>query len=173
MTTRQDIANHFDQHAGALFGYLRHMGLAEADAYDVLQTTFLKLIESGPAQLQTPKAWLYAVGRRAAIDRLRRRVEAPLPDDEGPAAPDDGDALDSLLRDEQNAELWRAFSRLPAEDQELLRLHILDSMDYEELALVLQRSPGALRVALFRARARLRRELNVPSGDALESEALA
>jgi RNA polymerase sigma-70 factor (ECF subfamily) len=107
------------------------------------------------------------------IDKQRRRTEAPLPEDEGPAFVEDGaDALGLLLNDERNAELWRAFRLLADDDQELLRLHLLDALDYGELAEVLGRSQGALRVAVFRARGRLRQAYESLSPSVAEGEVL-
>lgn len=174
MMTRSDIAREFDLNAPALFGYLRHMGLAEADAGDVLQSAFLKLLGASPSELKSPRAWLYTVARRTAIDRFRKKTEI-LAGDDSVFELRDGqpDGLEALLREEENVALWQAFALLPANEQELLRLYILDELDYPELAVVLGKSEGALRVAVFRARGHLRKALSAATALAAESEASA
>lgn len=174
MLTRSDIAREFDQTAPALFGYLRHMGLAEADALDVVQTSFLKLVGAKPEEFVSPRAWLYTVARRTAIDRFRKKSEVLASGDTSFDMQDlHPDGLETLLCQESNAELWQAFATLPAGEQELLRLYILEELDYPELASILGKSEGALRVAVFRARAHLREALSAATSLAAESEVSA
>jgi uncharacterized protein len=83
--------------------------------------------------------------RRAAYERALVRVaSAP------PAAQEERDTL-TLVRE--------AVELLPARERDAVVLHYVDGLACDEIAEVLDSSPGAVRVRLHRARARLRREL--------------
>ncbi len=66
----------YDEAAPALYGLaLWRTGCAE-DAADVVQDVFVRVAEQGSrlARVKNPKAWLFTVTRRAAIDLTRRRT---------------------------------------------------------------------------------------------------
>ncbi len=59
-----------------LFAYLLKQGLSEADAYDVLQDVYLKLVEKIGTYDRTRtrfRTWLFTVARNALIDKARRQ----------------------------------------------------------------------------------------------------
>jgi len=109
----------------------RSLGLSAADAADVSQIVWLRLVENldairDPDQLA---GWLATVARRESL-RLRRRnrqhgepPEAPAeltasgstdrPENAGP---------DRLAEDIDGTELWKAFSALPTKSRNLLRV---------------------------------------------------
>lgn len=64
-----------DEIFGFLIGLLRRRAWAE----DVLQETFVKVLgkAEGLAEVENPRAWLFAIARRAAIDLLRRERGQP------------------------------------------------------------------------------------------------
>ncbi len=65
----------YDEAAPALYGLaLWRTGCAE-DAADVVQDVFVRVAEQGSrlAKVKNPRAWLFTVTRRAAIDLTRRR----------------------------------------------------------------------------------------------------
>jgi DNA-directed RNA polymerase specialized sigma24 family protein len=73
----------------------------------------------------------------------------------------DADEVDlALLTAERDAALWRAFKRLPARDQALLRLLTTDpAPTYEETGAALGMPIGSIGPTRARALERLRREL--------------
>lgn len=110
-----------------------------------------------PADEDEAAVWLLAVahrvlanqarGRRRWARLLRRVAEQGGTAEVVPAAgdpPDDGDPL------------RQALGRLPAGDQEVLRLAYWDELSHREIAVVLGISAGAVATRLHRARERLR-----------------
>jgi len=148
----------FREHSGALFAYLRTFRLDEDDLYDLLQSTFIKLMDVRPGTLKKPRAWLFTVGRNLAINALARRKRFSVPEDAAESSDTVPDALGALLRDEENRELWSLFKALPAGEQELFRLHLEHGLPLEEVGRIVGRSTGAVKVALHRARKRLQKE---------------
>jgi uncharacterized protein len=122
-----------------------------SEAEDVVQETLLRAY-LGLSQLRDPErfgAWLAGIAlnlarmilrRRAAYARALARVPAePLPDPR------------------EEAEL--PLDQLPDGERAVVVLHYVEGLSCEEIAARLDRTPGAIRVRLHRARARLRERL--------------
>lgn len=157
------LAALFDAVAPGLLRVAHHLTPDPAEAEDLVQAAFLAAIERREAldPEQDGVGWLVAVVRRRAVDGLRRRGErrdaAPL-DLDGLTM--DGDAVDAPLeRKELRAELVRAIDGLEEPYRQPLLLRLRHGATAAEIAHLLDRSPGAVRVQLHRGLARLRRIL--------------
>lgn len=127
-----------------------------AEAEDIVQESLLRAY-LGQSQLRDPErfgAWLVgivlnvarmALRRRVAYDRALARVAA------APVALADEPDDSSRVRD--------ALAVLPSHERDVVVLHYVDGLACDEVAAVLHTTPGAVRVRLHRARARLRDEL--------------
>jgi RNA polymerase sigma factor (sigma-70 family) len=149
---------------GLVWAVARGHRLGDADAADVFQATWLKLIEhlgdlKDPARVGP---WLATTARRECLRVLRnakRQIPtgAELPDHE----PIDVPADEELLTAERDAALWRGFLRLRPSDQALLRLLMADPRpSYEEISAALDVPIGSIGPTRARALDRLRRELD-------------
>lgn len=121
----------YQRHSALVYrAALRVTGNA-ADAEDVLQTVFMRILNlQPPPVLETvSESYLRRAATNAAIDILRQkssRGELPLeggPDREGPA--------NTALLKEQ---VRRALGRLDPEDAQLFVLRNIDGFSYDELA---------------------------------------
>ena len=102
----------------------------------------------------TPESWLFGVLRHVVLDRQRssyRRRDLPV----RRAIVDDG-PLESVVVSEEQTAVRTAFDRLPDRDRELLELRVVAGLSSEEVASILDLSPGAVRTAQARALAKLR-----------------
>jgi RNA polymerase sigma factor (sigma-70 family) len=149
------------QYTGVVWAVARSFRLSTADAADVSQVTWLRLVENLD-QIRNPDAlgsWLATTARREAITLLRQRQEVPLPelDRVGVADEEQLPPWQPLLVDERNRELWLAFRRLPARCQALLRLLVLEPEgSYAAVAAALDLSVGSLGPTRARCLATLR-----------------
>ena len=112
----------------------------------------------------TFRVWLFQIARNAVAERRRRRrrrPEAPLEAAATVAAPIDLEA-DAELHDAAAA-AWRAVDRLPGDRRRAIILRFVDEMTTAEIAWVLGRSEGAVRVLIHRALRSVARDLDVPS----------
>ena len=150
-------------YSGLLWAVARAHRLSSGDAADVVQTSWLRLVEHLPS-IRNPDgigAWLATTARRESLRTIRRAARCQ-PSDGLDAlvgfATDDVDAR--LLRDERDAAVWRAFERLPGRDQALLRLLMTDpAPSYDEISAALGMPIGSIGPTRGRAIERLRREL--------------
>ena len=153
----------FDRHFDVIHRYLRHWaGPGAAD--DLAAETFVRAFaarERFVAQGADARPWLFAIAtnllrddgrgraRRArAFERLRaRQVELPV-----------------LTAETPDPELLHAVRRLEHGEREALLLFAWAGLSYEEIAACLAIPVGTVRSRLSRARARLRDDLDQPSG---------
>jgi RNA polymerase sigma-70 factor (ECF subfamily) len=103
-------------------------------------------------------AWLFGILRHVVLDAQRARRPQALGDIEARPSLEAG-PLDQLLGAEEAGRVRAAFSRLGADDREVLELRVLAGLSSEEAAIVLGKRPGAVRMAQARALERLRRHL--------------
>jgi RNA polymerase sigma factor (sigma-70 family) len=150
--------------SGLLWAIARAHRLYHADAADVVQVTWLRLLEQ-LGRLRNPSrvgAWLATTARRECLRVLRHSERVMCLDENArerqsnELGPDD-----VLLERERDGALWRGFTRLRTSDQELLRLLVVDPRPpYEEIAAVLDMPIGSIGPTRQRALKRLRHELD-------------
>ena len=152
-----------DRYNRLLWAIARGYGLDSTNAADVVQTTWLRLVENldriaEPARLA---AWLATTARRECLQVLRRtKRESPAQTPEYLAGtPDNARELDAGLLDaERDAALWRTFGELPERCQLLLRvLMATPPPTYAEVAEALDIPIGTIGPTRKRCLAHLRR----------------
>lgn len=137
---------------------------------DLTSETFLEAIGSFPtfdARKGSPRAWLFGIARHiyarhcaAAANRRQAAIglaaQLTLDDDET-------EQLAAKIDDQRaGRRLLERCVRLPEIDRAAIELVDLSGLSLTEAATVLHVSPGALRVRLFRARARVRKGADKP-----------
>lgn len=154
-TRRRLVEDVVERHGQRLFGFVRRLGLTDAEADEVVQEALLRLFTAlgGRVRIERPGAWTYRTAYRLAMDRhrLRRRwerVRARL----APADP----PLDH--RDEALA-VWAEVDRLPERQRQVLYLRYRADLAFETIAEVLGIASGSARSAATRAIATLRDRL--------------
>ena len=129
-------------------------------AEDLTQDAFLRALRALDRYEDTGipfRAFLATVARNLARSYWRRRPQSTLNSDHlhglisGESTPE---AL-ALVRDEQD-DLDAVLRTLPADYETVIRLRILDDRSTTEVAAIMNRSPGAIRVLQHRALAALR-----------------
>jgi RNA polymerase sigma factor (sigma-70 family) len=147
--------------------------LGDADAADVAQATWLRLLEHLD-RLHEPGrvgAWLATTARRECLRVLRDyRRHVAYGDDAPEQASAEAPLGEELLAMERNQALWRGFSRLRDSDQLLLRLLLAEPRPaYDEISAALDMPVGSIGPTRARALERLRNELDSEGSLALMS----
>jgi RNA polymerase sigma factor (sigma-70 family) len=150
------------RYAPLVMAVTRNYRLTNADAQDVSQTVWLRLVEH-LAELREPEAlpgWLATTTQRECLRQVRRGGRV-LPLDSHPdsaiqqGAPDDLEA--DLLRSELRQVLRDGLDELPARDRQLLRLRASDPpKSYQEISLLMGMPIGSIGPTLRRSLDRLR-----------------
>ncbi len=144
-----------------LWAIARAHRLGEADAGDVVQTTWLRLVEhlgriDDPDRLP---GWLATTARHECLRVLRRAGrELPVGDDAPYDVADAADPLDlRLVLQERDARLWECFGGLSGRCQTLLRVLMADpAPSYAEVSAALDMPVGSIGPTRSRCLDRLR-----------------
>ena len=156
---------------------LRYLRVVAGDAAeDVASEAWLKAITAlgtFRGDEQGFRGWMVTIARNHLNDLRRRAVRRPKtlsPDLPGSAlAPDPADiALERL----GTAEALRLVATLPADQAEMVALRVVVGLDVPEVARIVGRSPGAVRVAVHRGLRRLAARLDA-AGSVTHGEAEA
>jgi RNA polymerase sigma factor (sigma-70 family) len=150
-----------DRFSGLVWATTRAHRLSPAEAADVTQTTWLRLVENLD-RIHDPErlgAWLATTARRECLRHIRLRGrELPTGEDILFEAPSDEGVEQRLLTNERNDALRRAFTRISERCQALLRLlAAVDTPSYEEIGAALDMPIGAIGPTRARCLEQLRR----------------
>jgi RNA polymerase sigma-70 factor (ECF subfamily) len=155
--------------------------LSEAD--DAVQEAWFRLSRTEPDTIDNLGGWLTTVIARVCLDLLRRRrsrredrLDAHVPDPivsaepvagtavAGAAAPPDPED-DSLLADAVSLALLVVLDALPPAERLAFVLHDMFAVPFDEIAVIVDRSPAAARQMASRARRRVQGATPVPEPD--------
>ena len=149
--TEQDIERVVNTYSDTLqklaFTYLHSI----ADAQDVTQETFIRLLTQRPAfrEREHEKAWLIRVTVNLCKDRLRRAERANLSIEE---------AL-TVAAPESDRDLLLEIMSLPEKYRTVLHLHYYEGYTVREIAAILKRPTGTVATYLNRGRQQLKQRL--------------
>lgn len=153
----------FDEHHGLIFRTAYRLTGSAADAEDVLQTIFLRLVRSDAAAVPASEECYF---RRAAVNasldviRARKTDRSVSLEDLPPSAIDhDGRELQESLR--------RAFATLSPRSAEIFALRHVEDFSNGEIARLLGISQILVAVTLHRARRQLQKEIRLYFGGKL------
>jgi RNA polymerase sigma factor (sigma-70 family) len=104
----------------------------------------------------TPRAWLFAIARNAALDELRRRKRQPLDSSHAEPAGADTVSVDAIDHVERGAALQQALRALAPREREIVLLKFHGELTNSELARVLGISESNAGTRLHRALLKLR-----------------
>lgn len=150
------------RYSGLVWSIARGHRLTDADVADVVQTTWLRLVEHVD-RLEDPArvgAWLATTARRECLRTLSRAARQIPCGDELPDGPSGAPDLDArLLRDERDATLRRALESLAPRDQALLRMLVAEPPPtYGEISAALGMQVGSIGPVRRRCLERLQRQ---------------
>ncbi len=163
---RQDPAQFgalYDSHVDRIYRYAYRRVRNQATAEDVTAEVFAKALKALPRYRQTGRpfaAWLYRIAANVLVDHERgfQRLESA----DLLESVSDGVSVENLVvgRDE-TYRLWSLVKTLTPDQKAAIRLKFLHQMSINEIAGVMDRSPGAVKLLVHRGLVRLREQAHL------------
>jgi len=162
MTDRRVLGRRFETARPRLHAIARQLLGSDADADDAVQEAWLRLERVDPDGIDNLDAWLTTVVSRISLDMLRAprrsrerswQVE-PWRDEPPAAASDPADIV--AAADRVNVALLVVLDTLSPAERIAFVLHDVFGQPFDEIAVVLEKTPDAARQLASRARRRLR-----------------
>lgn len=155
--SRAVSAELYQRYAPELLAYLCKRTSSLHDAEDILLDVFLAVLEYEAGLLEMPeekqRAWLWTVARNRLTDNYRRKKRRP-----GVSLELVTDIVDEartpeqlVLRDEEDEQLRRWIRQLSPQQQEVLALRFTGNLRCTEIAAIMHKREGAIRITLVRA----------------------
>lgn len=157
-----ELERAFRSHHGLVFRTAYRITGNAADAEDVLQTVFLRLLRrtSDSDTMENEEGYLRRAAINASLDVMRSRQSNPTVElIEVPSHGGEGDVT------ELRQVLGRAMSKLQPRSAEIFALRFIEGLTNLEIARMLGISQVLVAVTVFRTRQQLRKELAKYLGD--------
>lgn len=157
-----DLPTLVETYSGLLFRVAHSILRSRAEAEDVVQDVFVRLLlqRRNLSTVRDLRVWLVRIAWNLALDRRRRIRPEQLDEAFARNLAAGSIPADVALDEAQRFRLVLSeLERLPKPERHVLLLSAVEELDTTEMAQVLGRSESAVRALLSRARARLRKRL--------------
>jgi RNA polymerase sigma factor (sigma-70 family) len=155
----------YEDLAPVLLRYLRARGTREPE--DLVGETFLRVVRSVASfegDERDFRAWVFTIARRLLIDQQRRSARRPsyaMPLEEVVDLREVGDVEEDALRSLAEARVRLVLETLTSDQRDVLTLRILADLTVQQVARVLNKSPGAVKALQARGIEAIRRAMAV------------
>jgi RNA polymerase sigma-70 factor (ECF subfamily) len=144
------------EHSNSLYGFAVRFLKNEDDARDIVQDSFEKLwLNCEKVELSKVKSWLFTCAYNAMINFVTKRQKMITM--ESSKLPETFEVLKSQFESQEVVE--RTVSILPPLQKSIILLRDLEGYSYEEIGEILKLSPSQVKVYLFRARNKVKKQL--------------
>lgn len=159
--TDADFLNHIRPIEDKLYRLSRRYLISNEEAQDAVQEVMLKMYAhvQRVASLENFEGYAMRMARNYCLDRLKSKQAATLRLVHR-AESGDHNTLNKTI-DNRDSLAWvqKLTEKLPQQQQMILQLRDVEAYDFDEIAEIMDMSPGAVRVALSRARKTIRKQL--------------
>jgi RNA polymerase sigma-70 factor, ECF subfamily len=140
---------------------LRYLQVIATEAEDVASETWLQVVRGLPGFRggeEAFRAWLFTIARHRAVDAGRaraRRPDLPMDDLETAEQHMSPDAAEAALEAISTRAILALVASLPNDQGEIIMLRVVAGLEAADVARIVGKSPGAVRVTAHRALRRL------------------
>ena len=139
-----------------LYGFALRFLRNQEDAQDIVQDVLEKLwINRKKVEFAKAKSWMFTTAHHAMINLINKKQRLQFLGDE--KLPEK--VVKSVSIFESNQVVDRALSILPPVQKSIILLRDLEGYSYEEIGEILDLSPSQVKVYLFRARTKIKKQL--------------
>jgi RNA polymerase sigma-70 factor (ECF subfamily) len=159
----------YEAHQADIYRFIYFKVNSEAEAQDLTSTVFLKVwsvVQAGKLKgYNTLKSLLYTVARNTVIDFYRRngQLDKVCLDDEDMAidiVDSRPSALEIVQQDSDLKMIYQALAELKPEYREVIVMHFVNELSVLEIAQVIAKTPGNVRVIIHRGLEAIRKLTN-------------
>ena len=172
MTDDDRLAERFEEHRAHLRAVAYRILGSRAEADDAVQESWLRLSRSDVGGVENLGGWLTTVVARICLDMLRSRTSrreetagADMPEPVAGAAAGGDPESEAVLADSLGAALLAVLDTLSPAERVAFVLHDVFAIPFDEIGVVLGRSPNAAKQLASRARGRLQGSPPAPDPD--------
>lgn len=153
---KHDYNNVIDELSAPLYRYAFHFMRNKEDAKDIVQDVFEKLwLNRKKIELERVKSWLYRCTHNAMVNFLNKRSRTRYMDSQ--SLPEKPILPDSHFESMQLVE--RVVNILPPIQKSIILLRDIEGYSYDDIGQILDLSPSQVKVYLFRARMKIKKQL--------------
>jgi RNA polymerase sigma-70 factor (ECF subfamily) len=161
--TRESLSQLFREHHRRVLTAAYRITGSMADAEDVAQAVFVRLLTGGSLPMTNAGSYLYRAAINGALDLLRRRKTAPaepLQEAAGIPVAGPGNSPETVVSNrELGGWLRLAISELPPRSAEMFSLRYVEELNNPEIAKLMGTSQAVVAVTLHHARSKLKKRL--------------
>lgn len=143
----------YDYYIDKIFRFI-YFKVPPGEAEDLTEDVFVKVMEKKHTFDPTKSSfstWIYTIARNTVIDFLRaRKVTSELTD----SLEDEDDSVQPAFLTEKSLEMQNlkiALETLAKDKQDMVILRFVDELSYQEIASILDKSEGSIRISMMRA----------------------
>lgn len=145
-----------DELSAQLYRYAFHFLRNQEDAKDIIQDVFEKMwLNRKTIDLETVKPWLYRCTHNAMVNFIAKKSRTSYMSNQ--ELPNATTPFDSSFESMQIVD--RMVSILPPTQKSIILLRDIEGYTYKEIGLILDLSASQVKVYLFRARMKIKKQL--------------
>jgi RNA polymerase sigma factor (sigma-70 family) len=153
---RHEYNSVVSSHSNKLYGYAVKFLRNTEDAQDIVQDVFERLwINRKKVEVEKAKSWMFTTAHNAMLNLINKKQRTQFPGDD--KLPENSKADVSVFESKQLID--RAVNILPPIQKSIILLRDLEGYSYEEIGSILELSDSQVKVYLFRARNKIKKQL--------------
>ena len=172
----QHFVHHYNHYLPQIYNYVFYKVRDTHVAEDIVSDTFYKALKNISKYKNKGffQAWLFAIARNTVISHYRKNSREILYSFDNTDHPDPVTVEDIVSTKESRAELLNKVASLPPNQQDALLLRYTEDLKIKEIACILNKSEGAVKLLLHRGLRNLYSELsNSEKGSAVPYRKIA
>ena len=153
---RHEYNQAVESHSDKLYGFALRFLRSKADAADIVQDVFEKLwMNRKKVEPEKAKSWMFTCAHHAMINFMNKKQRLCLTGYN--ALPEKGSSQVPAFETRDIVD--RAVSILPPVQKSIVLLRDMEGYSYDEIGSILGLSPSQVKVYLFRARNKMKKQL--------------